>query len=103
MQMKLKLPAALALTLPLLACAQLEWRRLDGAAVDEQALQQARQTCRIERKLTALERAREERDSDLGDAGSNQAKMTVKDEFAEVERQVYREIDTCMSQQGYRR
>lgn len=101
--MKLKALAVGALTIPLLACAQLEWTRLDGADFEDTALQQARQACRIERKLDALERAREQRDSDLGDASSDQAKMRIKDEFASIERQVYREIDTCMSRQGYRR
>ena len=95
----------LSLTLALLAgCQQnLAWKRLDGSSADSGQLEQARKKCRIEVKLAGLERAQEERDEKLRQASSNQAQMLVKDDYEEIKRQVYREIDTCMNQQGYKR
>lgn len=93
------------LTLALLAgCGQkLAWKRLDGASVDPARLQQAQKECRIEIKLAGIERAKEERNQKLGSSTSNQAQMLAKDEYEEIRRQVYREIDTCMNKQGYKR
>ena len=96
---------SLSLSLALLAsCGQkLAWKRLDGSATDGARLQQAQKACRIEVKLAGLERARDERNERLRTASNNQAQMLAKDEYEELERQVFREIDTCMNKQGYRR
>lgn len=87
----------------LAAGCQAGWVRQDGAAVEAARLEQARETCRVERKLEALERARGERDEGLRQANSNQNKMQVREDFAGIERQVLGEIDACMRQQGYAR
>lgn len=87
----------------LAAGCQAGWVRQDGDAVDSARLEQARATCRVERKLEALERARDERDQNLRLAKSNQNKMQAREDFASVERQVLDEIDACMRRQGYAR
>jgi hypothetical protein len=84
-------------------CSGLNWTRLDGSSADEARLEKALQTCRVERKLEGLERAREDRSRALGEAKSNQQKMVAREDYAEIERQVYQEIDTCMYRQGFRR
>lgn len=81
----------------------LSWTRLDGSSPTAEQLQHARKVCRIDIKLAGLERAEEDRDADLVKASTNQAKMLVKDEYDLVVKQVYREIDTCMSKKGLRR
>ena len=95
----------LGLTLALLAgCGQkLAWARLDGSKADPEQLQIAQAACRIETKLAGIERARENRNEKLVKSSSNQAQMLIKDEYEEIRRQVYREIDTCMNKQGYKR
>lgn len=94
---------SLLLTLLVSCQKNLDWRPLDGARADPAKLEKARKACRIEIKLTGLERAQEERDKKLGAASTNQAKMLVKDDYEQVKRQVYLEIDTCMRKQGYKR
>jgi hypothetical protein len=79
------------------------WVRSDGAAADATRLERARKVCRVERKLAALERTREERDRELRQSNSNQVTMQVKEDFAAVERQVQEEIEACMRQQGFAR
>jgi len=79
------------------------WVRLDDRSVDATRLERARQVCRVERKLAALERAREERDKGLRQTNSNQATMQLKEDFAAIERQVQAEIESCMRKQGYAR
>jgi len=101
--MKVLSVSLLALFLSLASGCQLKWVRLDGSSVDQATLEQARQTCRVDKKLAGLERAREERDDKLAKSSTNEAKMLLKDDFAAVEKQVYQEIDTCMNKQGYRR
>jgi hypothetical protein len=81
----------------------LDWTRLDGSSPTAEQLEKASKTCRIEIKLAGLERAQEARDTDLDKASTDQAKMRVKDEFDQLRLQVYREIDSCMNKQGYRR
>ena len=93
----------LVTALTLLGGCSSQWYRLDGASVDDADLQQALTTCRVARKLEGLERARDERNDGLDQSKSNQQSMQVRETFSEIERQVYREIDTCMSKQGYRR
>ncbi|MGD8419554.1 MAG: hypothetical protein PVI70_19420 [Gammaproteobacteria bacterium] len=99
--MRTLLSAAVSITLA--AGCQAGWTRRDGAAVDASRLEQALKVCRVERKLAGLERARDERDRGLRQAGSNQATTQVKEDFAAIERQVQAEIDACMQQQGYAR
>jgi hypothetical protein len=90
------------LILALLAGCQPKWVRLDGETVRDARLEEAKRACRVERKLTALERAEEDRDDDLARANSNEAEMLVREDFDQVRRQVYREIYICMDKQGYR-
>ncbi len=95
----------ITLTLALLGGCQknLDWRPLDGASANPAQLEKASKACRIEIKLAGLERAQEERDQKLGAASTNQAKMLVEDDYEQIKRQVYLEIDTCMRKQGYKR
>ncbi len=81
----------------------LDWKRLDGGRDDPERLEQAQKSCRIEIKLAGLERAEAERDERLKQASSDAAKKSVKDDYEAIRLQVYREIDTCMNRQGYRR
>lgn len=81
----------------------LDWTRLDGSSPKVEQLEKAIKTCRIEVKLAGLERAQEERDTELNKASTDQVKMRLKDEFDQHRQQVYREIDSCMNKQGYRR
>jgi hypothetical protein len=97
-------PALLPIVFVALAAGcQSGWVGQDGSAADAPALEQALAACRVERKLEALERARDERDAGLQQAASNQNKMQVREDFASVERQVMDEIDACMRQQGFTR
>jgi len=93
------------LTLALLVGCQksLDWKPFDGGSTDAARLEKARKACRIEVKLSGLERAQQERDKKLGTSSTNQAKMLAKDDYGQVKRQVYREIDLCMQEQGYKR
>ena len=84
-------------------CGSINWTRLDGGSADQARLKRALETCRVERKLEGLARAEEDRGRQLQLARSNQQKMTAREDYAEIERQVYREIDTCMYGQGFRR
>lgn len=93
----------LATLLLLGACTGAPWFRLDGASFDDADLEQAKQTCRVERKLGGLQRAVEERDTELDQAQSDAERSRIKAEFDQINRQVYREIDTCMYKQGFRR
>ena len=79
------------------------WTGLDGGTASEAKLERALEKCRVERKLEGLARAEEERKRELRQAASNQQKMTAKENYAEIERQVYREIDICMHGEGFRR
>ena len=82
---------------------QSKWVSLDGSSASETGLEAAKKTCRVDRKLTALERAREERNDDISNSSTNEARMVIKEDFDAVERQVYKEIDICMRREGYRR
>jgi len=99
--MRKLLPAGLCAALA--AACQTGWVRPDGAAVDAARLDRAQQDCRVEQKLAALERAREARGRQLGQAGSNQASMLAREDYAAIERQLQGEIDACMRLQGYTR
>ena len=98
-------PATVACLVAVLAsgCASINWTRLDGSTADDARLAKALETCRVERKLEGLARAEEDRSRQLAQARSNQQKMTAREDYAAIERQVYREIDTCMQGQGFRR
>lgn len=93
------------LTLALIGGCQnnLDWTPLDGWSTDLAGLEKARKTCHIEIKLSGLERAQQERDKKLGASSTNQLKMLAKDDYEQIKRQVYREIDSCMQEQGYKR
>jgi hypothetical protein len=79
------------------------WMRLDGSSADEVRLEQALKTCRVERKLEGLGRAEDDLDRQLAAAKTSQQKDRARQEYAAIERQVYREIDICMHKQGFRR
>lgn len=102
------LPAARAIVTAVLAAALVAgcgttWTRLDGGTANDAKLEQALGKCRVERKLEGLARAEEERKRELRQAASNQQKMAAKETYAEIERQVYKEIDICMHGEGFRR
>ncbi len=81
----------------------LGWTRLDDSSPKAERLEQARKACRIDIKLTGLERAKDERKINLKKASTDKAKMLVKDEYEQIKNQVYQEIDTCMNKKGYQR
>lgn len=81
----------------------LNWTPLDGGSADATKVEKAHKACRIDIKLAGIERAEEERDKKLSQSSTDQAKMLAKEDFDQVEKQVYREIDTCMNKQGYKR
>ena len=95
--------AAVCLTAALVAGCGTSWTRLDGGTANDAKLEQALRKCRVERKLEGLARAEEERKRELRQASSKQQKIAVNEEYAEIERQVYREIDICMHDQGFLR
>ena len=101
--MKFFTVSLLAVTLTLVSGCQPGWTSLDGSNADEAGLQKAKQACQVDSKLAAIESARQERDDDITKSSSNEGKMLIKDDFAAVERQVYREIDLCMRREGYKR
>lgn len=82
---------------------QSKWVSLDGSSADETGLEKAKKTCRVDRKLAALDRAREERNDDIAKSSTNEGRMLIKENFDAVERQVYKEIDICMHSEGYKR
>ena len=93
----------LVVALSLASGCQSKWAGLDGSSADEAGLEKAKKTCRVDRKLAALERAREERNDDISNSSTNEAIMLIKQDFDAVERQVYKEIDICMHGEGYKR
>lgn len=94
----------ISLALLLAGCGQnLAWKRLDGGSINDARLQAAQKECRIETKLAGIERAREARNDGLRKATTNEAEMRVKEDYDAIRQQVYREIDTCMNKQGYKR
>jgi hypothetical protein len=95
--------AAACLAATLASACGTTWTRVDGSSVNEAKLGQALAKCRVERKLEGLARAEEERKRELAQARSNQQKMLAKEDYAAIEREVYREIDICMHGQGFRR
>ena len=101
-------------TLPIISCglilallagcqSGLDWKPLDGGSIDPERLELAQKACRIDIKLAGLEHAETLRDERMRRATSNEAQMLAKDEYEDLRRQVYREIDTCMNRQGYQR
>jgi hypothetical protein len=85
----------LLVALSLASGCQPKWLRLDGSSADEARLEKAKKTCRVDRKLAALD--------DMAKSSTNEAKMLIKEDFDAVERQVYKEIDICMHGEGYKR
>ena len=45
----------------------------------------------------------DERDEGLRQASSNAAKMVAREDYEQIRRQVWREIDICMARRGYSR
>ena len=93
----------LSLALLAASCKTVSWQPIDGASSDASALAQARKACRIDAKLAGLERAEQERNDELRQAGSNASAMLAREDFEQVRRQVWREIDICMARRGYQR
>lgn len=95
----------LSLALALVSGCQktLNWTPLDGGSADAAALEKARKACRIDIKLAGVERAEEEREQKLRSSTTDQAKMLANEDYEQLRRQVYREIDACMRKQGYKR
>ena len=93
----------LAVGLSAAGCKTTSWQAIDGASGEAAAVAEARKACRIDAKIAGLERAEEERDEELRQASSNASKMVAREDFEQIRRQVWREIDICMARRGYRR
>lgn len=98
-----RLSILLALGLFAAGCKTVNWYPIDGASGEEKAVADARKACRIDVKLAGLERAEEQRNEELRQAASNASKMVAREDYEQVRRQVWREIDICMARRGYRR
>lgn len=95
--------AALLLFCCLFSACQSGWVPIDGVESSASGLEQARQSCRIDEKLAALEQAKAANSIEATEAGSNEARMAKIDEFGVLRSEVYLEIDRCMQAEGYRR
>ncbi len=87
----------------LFGCNAVNWQPIDGASGEAEAVAEARKLCRVDAKLAGLARAEEERDQALQQSRTNESKMVARDDFDQIRRQVWREIDICMARRGYQR
>ncbi len=87
----------------LFGCQSVGWYPIDGASGAAAAIAEARKACRLEAKLAGLQNAQQQRDEALSQAETDASKQAARDEFNQIRRQVWREIDICMARQGYRR
>ena len=101
--MKIALKISIIIALVVSSGCQLKWVKLDGSSANEVHLEKASVACRIDRKLTALERAEAENKAEISATKDRDLKKLLKAEFTEVKNTVYREIDTCMNRKGYKR
>ena len=79
------------------------WVRIDGNSSDADALEAARQACRVDERLAELEQARTANSAEAARAGSNDNRMQQLDDFEQQAFVVNQAIDACMQQQGFRR
>ena len=98
-----QLRLSLLIVVVALAGCQPGWVRIDGNSGDADALEAARQACRVDERLAELERARTANSAEAARAGSNDNRMQQLDDFEQQAFVVNQEIDACMQQQGYRR
>lgn len=91
------------LALVLIGGCQIKWVKLDGSTATDAKLQNARTTCRVDKKLAGLERAEKEMKRQVSATRTKESKQALEQEFDTVEITVYREIDICMHKQGLKR
>jgi ABC-type cobalamin/Fe3+-siderophores transport system ATPase subunit len=101
--MKATLPTTLLLALVSLGACQSGWVRLDGAQAENAALEQARSTCQVDQKMSALEQARAENSVQATKTSSNEARMQQLDSFETESFILYQQINDCMQREGYRK
>ncbi len=87
----------------LCGCQAVGWQPIDGASGEASAIAEARKFCRVDAKLAGLERAAKERDEALRLSQTNESTMVARDDYDQIRRQVWREIDICMARRGYQR
>ncbi len=79
------------------------WVRLDGAQTENAALEQARSTCQVDEKMSALEQARADNSVQATKTSSNEARMQQLDSFETESFTIYQQINDCMQREGYRK
>lgn len=90
------------LTVLALTACQSGWVRLDGSKPTASELEKARNVCKVDEKLAALEEIRSADNAATPEVTSNQARM-LRIENYELERtRVQRGIDDCMQAEGMR-
>lgn len=82
---------------------QTTWVNLDNSSVEDDALREARMTCKVAEKLDSLDQAKARKDLRLKKSRTNESTMLVKEEFALEVQSINVEIDACMRQQGLKK
>ena len=77
--------------------------RLDGAQTENAALEQARSSCQVDEKMSALEQARADNSVQAAKTSSNEARMQQLDSFETDSFSLYQQISDCMQREGYRK
>jgi hypothetical protein len=101
--MRTALSATILLALVSLSACQPGWVRLDGAQADNATLEQARSTCQVDEKVSALEQARADNSVQAAKTSSNEARMQQLDSFETESFILYQQINDCMQREGYRK
>ncbi len=101
--MRITAKISIVFVLVLMSACQLKWVKLDGSNPDEARLEKAMRSCRVDKKLAALERAGDENKKKIAGTKDRDRKQQLKDGHEAVRETVYREIDTCMRRKGYQR
>jgi len=90
----------LLLSVATLGACQPGWVRLDGSQPGSDELAQARDACKVDDKLAALESFSS---AESAPANSNEARMLRIENYDVESARVYREIDACMQREGLRK
>ncbi len=101
--MRAALLTTILLTAVSLSACQPGWVRLDGAQTENAALEQARSTCQVDEKMSALEQARADNSVQATKTSSNEARMQQLDSFETESFTIYQQINDCMQREGYRK
>ena len=101
--MRATLSVTILLALVSLSACQSGWVRLDGAQADNTTLEQARSTCQVDEKMSALEQARADNSVQAAKTSSNEARMQQLDSVETELFTLYQQISDCMQREGYRK